>query len=128
MIPKFRAWEKNMNEMIPVDSIDFVHKTINIDSAWRTFNEIILMRSTDLFDKSGVEIFEGDVVVVLNSRYTVFYDDKTASFRLKPHDKRWHTDYMSNYAHSDSFEVVGNVYQMVEATDGTMVEATDGTD
>lgn len=69
------------------------------------------MQSTGLFDKNGKEIWEGDVVEVFDSRYTVFYDSENASFRLKPRDKRWNTDYMSNYAHEASFEIIGNIYE-----------------
>ena len=69
------------------------------------------MQSTGLFDKNGKEIFEGDVVEVFDSRYVVFYDNENASFRLKPRDKRWNTDYMSNYAHEASFEIIGNIYE-----------------
>ena len=76
-----------------------------------SFENCVLMQSTGLFDVNGKEIFEGDVVEVFDSRYTVFYDIENASFRLKPRDKRWNTDYMSNYAHEASFEIIGNVYE-----------------
>lgn len=77
---------------------------------------------TGRVDKNDQEIFEGDVVVVLDSSYTVFYDDKTASFRLQPHDKRWNTDYMSNYAHDNSFEVIGNIYENPELVEANNVD------
>ena len=51
------------------------------------------------------------MVDVFGSRYTVFYDSENASFMLKPRDKRWNTDYMSNYAHEASFEIIVNIYE-----------------
>lgn len=43
MIPKFRAWEKSLKEMIPVQNIDFKDRLINKDLVWRTFDEIVLI-------------------------------------------------------------------------------------
>ena len=118
MIPKFRAWDKRNNEMLVVESINFNSGEFESIGYGITFlrgaDEIELMQSTGLFDKTNTEIFEGDIVRVLDSTYTVFYDNERGSYRLKPHDDRWNVDYMSNFSHGGNFEVVGNIYENKE--------------
>lgn len=52
---KYRAWEKNLKQIIPVHSIDFEKKMINTGSAWRLFDEIELMQYTGLHDNTKWE-------------------------------------------------------------------------
>jgi uncharacterized phage protein (TIGR01671 family) len=116
-IPKFRAWTEE-GKVMYYDVYPFKDDTLLLSYDEIGFDEVpasdfILMQSTGLIDKNGKEIFEGDIVKVLNSLYTVFYDSEKGSFRLKPHDKRWHTDYMSNFSYGGNFEVIGNMYEGV---------------
>ena len=126
MIPKFRVWDKENKIMwnierwhIEDEYFDLIEPNksvvdLNAKRTWRKQSDVTLMQSTGLLDKNGKEIFEGDVVEVFDSRYAVFYDNENASFRLKPRDKRWNTDYMSNYAHEASFEIIGDIYRNPE--------------
>ena len=125
MIPKFRAWDKARNEMnykvmvgnCDTDDENWTCPIIWIEEKkdWLHFDDYdSIMQSTGLFDKNGKEIFEEDIVKFFDSLYTVFYDIKEGSYRLKPHDDRWIVDYMCNFSSEESFEVVGNIYETKE--------------
>ena len=122
MIQKFRAWDTIKKEMFKdtfaiTESGQIVvveQEDVMSPPDYVFVDHLVIMQSTGLKDKNGKEIFEGDIVLVLDSPYTVFYDNERGSYRLKPHDDRWNVDYMSNFSHGGNFEVVGNIYENKE--------------
>jgi uncharacterized phage protein (TIGR01671 family) len=107
---KFRAWEKYLEEIIPVHDIDFDRKMINTNSAWRMFNEVVLIQFTGLYDCSGKEIFESDLVndnvgiglvEFLNGAYRVNYRNGTC---------KWFIDFLDS--EKKTLEVIGNKFEM----------------
>ena len=121
MIPRFRAYDSGSlshmyqpDEVMVCDGKIWIQDEDSEANEWIVNNDLNLMQSTGLFDKNNKEIFEGDIVLVLDSPYTVFYDNEKGSYRLKPHDDRWNVDYMSNFSHGGNFEVVGNIYENKE--------------
>jgi hypothetical protein len=119
MKQKFRAWDSAKKEMFKdtfaiTESGQVVvveQEDVMSPPDYVFVDHLVIMQSTGLFDKTNTEIFEGDIVQVLDSTYTVFYDNERGSYRLKPHDDRWNVDYMSNFSHGGNFEVIGNIYE-----------------
>ena len=74
MIPKFRVWDDENKVMwnierwhIEDEYFDLIEPNksvvdLNAKRTWRKQRDTILMQSTGMFGKNGVEIFEGDVV------------------------------------------------------------------
>ena len=72
MIPKFRVFDKKYKKIMKVNEINFEKSSVWIESdsgdhenrhtLTRGFDEVILMQSTGLYARHGVEVFEGDLI------------------------------------------------------------------
>lgn len=118
MIPKFRAWDVHNKEMFANDQLIIWDSNvyandpgkISVDKmrGW-SIDEKYLMQSTGLFDKNGVEIFEGDVLkgddgeIFLN---TVYFDEKTAKWMRDTDIELWEN--------VELLEIIGNIYENPE--------------
>ena len=124
MILKFRAWEKNMNTLIPVENIDFLAKQINTNSVWRMFHEIELMQSTGLIDVNDVEIYEGDIVKLtektinggIDTHTCKVFQSKSGAWRLEGHPdfSRKYTTKRELYSVRSRIEIIGNFHENPE--------------
>lgn len=123
MIPKFRCFVGN-KKMFDVEAIDFAEQEVQVPifdketgeylaSAGLAFDDIILMQSTGLFDKNGVEIFEGDVVEVYGEKsLKVFFSH--GAFCI---------DFLTNGTPLHAFgqnqlEVIGNIHEHPNLVEG----------
>ena len=119
MIPKYRAWDKELQTMLDVSLIDF-KKGVLVGEHWEfgetnfmNFDEIVLMQSTGLFDKKGVEIFEGDVLTSQNYPVKGVVEFRT-DLGLWVHYLKGYSyfEYLGNVASSK--EIIGNIYENPE--------------
>lgn len=133
MIPKFRAWDKRTETIQEIESISFKEKKLVIAQqsvAWfnadyiRNFDDIELMQSTGLKDKNGVEIFEGDLVLVSVQNGFDYLDNKVcivknsighsglvcATVDEDLEYRIFNTELFEEY----TYEVIGNIYENSE--------------
>lgn len=117
MIPKYRAWLPTLKWMCSVSVILFDEKSIDvykIDDTERVTemnvhqNEVVLMQSTGIKDKNGVEIFEGDIVKDDLESGKVVYDPDRTMWRVYGKD---FDDALSDWWMG---RVIGNIYEIPE--------------
>lgn len=130
MIPKFRAWDKTHKKlgMIDADMQDGLFQSVKIfdedGDDWQEPENFILMQSTGLKDKNGVEIFEGDIVKTTrflgrSDEVGGFYEyDKEFIGIVKYLEGAWLIDTGNDAVHLwteiEENEVIGNVYEQPE--------------
>ena len=103
-----------MHEVVSIDFRDWrvYYEAYGLRSYWN--KNTVLMQSTGLHDKNGVEIFEGDIVKLQDELYQIefkSYRFKAKGFWLTYQDVP--DDFFSEVAYKQC-EVIGNVYENPE--------------
>lgn len=127
MMPKFRGWHKELEQMIYGKEIcGHIEYTTNLIDALNTMlNEddydIEIMQSTGLKDKNGVEIYEGDVVhytsSIMNKAewYKKIVRHGSALLMVSFDEKtRDSSEFLNVLSATKGVEVLGNVYENPE--------------
>jgi len=128
MIPKFRAWDKESKEMLPVRGVSFYPPVVRcqvmdyeegrVSETNLALYDIELMQSTGLKDKNGVEIFEGDIVLENGMQRTVTFGEQ--EYEENFGDLAYYIGFNVytkwGYATLSSveYEVIGNIYENPE--------------
>ncbi|HEN4398986.1 TPA: hypothetical protein U5Z31_002100 [Streptococcus agalactiae] len=116
MIPKFRAWSKKFKRMYEVTLIDYENGDVGLKDdhggvAIGDIKQLILMQSTGMFDKNGVEVFDGDIMFYEQDCYQytlVKYDKDKLAFVLYDGCERLYHELW------EPGEVIGNIYENPE--------------
>ncbi len=105
-IIKFRAWDKEEKEMLPV--ITGMH----IAMVFENPKKFIPLQFTGLTDKNGKEIYEGDILKFMpsnveNPQFTI------GVVHYSETDARYKVDYWSfgTDVYFSNMEIIGNIYE-----------------
>ena len=113
MIPKFRAYVKEVNKTYEITEIDFGDEQLKTELGdWWSFDEVEIMQSTGLKDLNGVEIFEGDIVQYRDGEYSYLGIVKRDCYQF-------FIDVSNTFDGTSSLEIIGNIHENPELLEGT---------
>ena len=124
MIPKFRAWYTPFKGKTIGQEMKYGQAGRLITHAEMAPDKYVLMQSTGLKDKNGVEIFEGDIVLVSVQNGFDYLDNKVcivknsighsglvcATVDEDLEYRIFNTELFEEY----TYEVIGNIYENSE--------------
>lgn len=121
MIPKYRAWDKELQTMLDASLIDF-KKGVLVGEHWEfgetnfmSFDEIVIMQSTGLFDKNGKEVFVGDIIKYARGcHHEVYIEKEYAGTFIGGMPAVYLKGLNVGYAWTGSEEIIGNIYENPE--------------
>ncbi|WP_426288225.1 YopX family protein [Enterococcus durans] len=128
MIPRFRAWYTPFKGKTIGQEMKYGQAGRLITHAEMAPDKYVLMQSTGLKDKNGVEIFEGDIVLVSVQNGFDYLDNKVcivknsidysglvcATVDEDLEYRIFNTELFEEY----TYEVIGNIYENSELLEG----------
>lgn len=120
MIPKFRAWHTPFKGKKFGQEMKYGRAGTLLSFAEMSPDDYILMQSTGLKDKNGVEIYEGDIVKVTNHPFQKKEDsagieiDGDYLIGWSDHNLTWLAGDLLLYQLKPYIEVIGNIYENPE--------------
>ncbi|HBI1613279.1 TPA: hypothetical protein I0F66_RS09030 [Enterococcus faecalis] len=124
MIPKFRAYVKEVNKTYEITEIDFGDEQLKTELGdWWSFDEVEIMQSTGLKDLNGVEIFEGDIVQYRDGEYSYLGIVKRDCYQffidgIEPDNNYDFIDVSNTFDGTSSLEIIGNIHENSELLEG----------
>lgn len=85
---KLKAWDKSKKEVFMIHGISFDIKTLAPSSikvkgqSWEPAEKFELLQWTGLTDRTGTDVYEGDIINIYSISYKVIWNETEACFEL----------------------------------------------